>query len=155
MGRNIFAVPCVSDFLCARKRSFSIVRFNSLRTSYSSNFRREARRPRHDEARELRSLSCAATDFCRENARTYSSRAPAWIPDVGKFACGSWIFAGPDHDNPGLSIGAQLPTWQWRTPGITSEMLYIATRLANQIRFHTFAESGYVEFRLTFRWARL
>lgn len=45
----------------------------------------------------------------------------------------------PGHDNPGLSIGTQLPTWQWRAPGITNEMLHIATRLANQIRFHTFA----------------
>jgi len=43
------------------------------------------------------------------------------------------------HDNPSLSIGTQLPTWQWQTPGITSEMLHIATGLANQIRFHSLA----------------
>lgn len=71
--------------------------------------------------------------------RTFSRRAQGKFtraPHAGKKGEGK---RSRPHGNPCLSIGTRLPTWQWQTPGITNEMLHIATRLANRISFHTFA----------------
>jgi len=121
--RDISAISYVSDdSLLARTGNmvFSKVRVCPF------NFPRERERKRERERERERTR------------RVTHLTSPASCGNVGN--CGAR--ARPNeagHDNPSLSIGTQLPTWQWQTPGITSEMLHIATGLANQIRFHTSA----------------